>query len=470
MKSLKISFLAGFVIISSLAFSQQKQTTFQKERQQKHQAKKDRNPLEYARLKATQKNTQTNGGKFQKAVLQRLDSIVISEREKKVFTYSNGECVRAEHLIWAEDINTWIEESVSIFVDGEEIETYWMKWDSYYRKMTGTRITYGYEDQMETEAWFFLNLNTSKWEEDEKYGYIYSYSGDTLEIIAKEWDYSSQAWEESGFSKVLHDVNDNVILTIYHEWDDNANSWVLDYKNEYFYDQHGNDTMRIRFTWENNQWNFETEYKFKYEYKYDANNNIIEMIYMYYDSDAWKNQTKSEYEYDNSNRLISEADSYWDTDEWIAEFKHEYTYNDNYSLTDLIIPDEYWYGYFTEYWYGHYQGMVTDYNYYYDYDSDNEEWEKEGTALFYYSQQGVSLSNISQAENMRIYPNPAKDVLNIQSSGQVEQISFYDLSGREIKVICNSQSSVSINDLANGMYIVKIKTETSESMYKIVKQ
>jgi hypothetical protein len=469
MKLLKISFLAGLIIASSLAFSQQKQTAFPKERQQKLQTKKDRSPLAYAKLKATQRKTQTNGSKFQKAVSQRLDSIVISEEEKMVFTYSNGECIKAEHLIWIEDIDTWIGYEVSIFVDGEEIETYWMDW--YYGEIWGDRITYGQEDQMETETWFSWDLDMNKWEENEKYGYTYSNLGDTLEVRMKEWDYSSQAWVESGYSKILYDANDNEILYIAYDWNDNTSSWILDYKYEYFYDQHGNDTLHIRSVWENSQWNFESEYKSKYEYKYDANNNITEMINMYYDSDldVWENDAKSEYEY-NNNRLISEANSYWDTDEWIAEFKHEYTYNDNYSLNDLIIPDEYWYGYLSEYWYGGYQGMVTDYNYYYDYDSDNEEWEMEGTALFYYSQQSVSIINISQAEDLGIFPNPVKDVLNIQSSIQVEQISFYDLSGREIKTIYNPQSSISVNDLVNGMYIVKIKTESSESMHKIIKQ
>jgi hypothetical protein len=69
-------------------------------------------------------------------------------------------------------------------------------------------------------------------------------------------------------------------------------------------------------------------------------------------------------------------------------------------------------------------------------------------------------TKIDLSNNLKIYPNPASDYLNIQTKGiQIEAIEVYDLTGRQV---LNNQNLINnqleINALSNGMYIVHIKT------------
>ena len=72
------------------------------------------------------------------------------------------------------------------------------------------------------------------------------------------------------------------------------------------------------------------------------------------------------------------------------------------------------------------------------------------------------------SEQISIFPNPTKDKLYIQSSAKIENIQIYDVYGRMLKDIQNSQS-VNISDLSQGFYFLKLKTAGKESIYKVTK-
>lgn len=75
----------------------------------------------------------------------------------------------------------------------------------------------------------------------------------------------------------------------------------------------------------------------------------------------------------------------------------------------------------------------------------------------------VNDSNIS---NLKVYPNPTKDILHF--SKQIDQINVYDLSG---KIVLNELNSKYINleNLASGLYVVKVSVEESSEFFKINK-
>jgi hypothetical protein len=75
-----------------------------------------------------------------------------------------------------------------------------------------------------------------------------------------------------------------------------------------------------------------------------------------------------------------------------------------------------------------------------------------------------------QANKIIIYPNPVKDRIHIQSLSKVEQVTIYNFSGKMLKQINNIQTSISLDDLAVGIYLVKVKTEDGETVRKIIKQ
>lgn len=65
---------------------------------------------------------------------------------------------------------------------------------------------------------------------------------------------------------------------------------------------------------------------------------------------------------------------------------------------------------------------------------------------------------------LRVYPNPAKTVLNITSdSFEVKQVVIYDVLGKVVLSTKVTNTPVNVAALSNGVYIVKV-TEAGKSV------
>ena len=79
----------------------------------------------------------------------------------------------------------------------------------------------------------------------------------------------------------------------------------------------------------------------------------------------------------------------------------------------------------------------------------------------------TSLSEVPESP-VSVYPNPVSDVLNV-SGEDVSRISVYSLHGVLLKDVRDS-NAVSVQELAKGVYLVRIRTGSSEIITKFVKQ
>ena len=70
---------------------------------------------------------------------------------------------------------------------------------------------------------------------------------------------------------------------------------------------------------------------------------------------------------------------------------------------------------------------------------------------------------------MIIYPNPTVDVVNIETSKEVEIIRLYDLSGRQLMMIEGS-NQISVNELPAGTYLMQIKLENEIIVERVVRK
>ncbi|QTY26332.1 T9SS type A sorting domain-containing protein [Flavobacterium sp. CS20] len=75
-------------------------------------------------------------------------------------------------------------------------------------------------------------------------------------------------------------------------------------------------------------------------------------------------------------------------------------------------------------------------------------------------------------DNISIYPNPVKDILNIRCSEMILQhISIFDLQGRILvndNILENNQ--LDLSNLPLGIYVLQIKTNQGVSVKKLVKK
>ena len=71
-----------------------------------------------------------------------------------------------------------------------------------------------------------------------------------------------------------------------------------------------------------------------------------------------------------------------------------------------------------------------------------------------------------------LYPNPAKDVLNIQTKQdlQVNSVEIYNQLGQIIMAVTNSVNAIDVSSLASGTYFVKINSEKGSANAKFVKE
>jgi hypothetical protein len=86
----------------------------------------------------------------------------------------------------------------------------------------------------------------------------------------------------------------------------------------------------------------------------------------------------------------------------------------------------------------------------------------------------LSTEDFELANNaIKLYPNPASDILQLDSKQAIKQITIYDISGRniqEIAVIGNkTEMTIFTEDFSAGTYFVKIKTEVSELVKSFIK-
>lgn len=96
-----------------------------------------------------------------------------------------------------------------------------------------------------------------------------------------------------------------------------------------------------------------------------------------------------------------------------------------------------------------------------------EEQSGYGILNFYKTFQTLSVKDIKRSQ-VKIYPNPAQNFINISTEKPIQSVEIYDTLGRLIKN--EMQSNIDISKLAKGIYILKIKTANQESVEKFIKE
>jgi hypothetical protein len=72
----------------------------------------------------------------------------------------------------------------------------------------------------------------------------------------------------------------------------------------------------------------------------------------------------------------------------------------------------------------------------------------------------LSSSNFVQ-KNLKVslYPNPIRDILNIETETEIKSVEIYNLQGQKIKTALSKQ--VNVSDLASGIYMVRMQDENN---------
>jgi len=79
-------------------------------------------------------------------------------------------------------------------------------------------------------------------------------------------------------------------------------------------------------------------------------------------------------------------------------------------------------------------------------------------------------ANIDDTDNvMKIYPNPAQNLIQIQTLVQVDKISIYNSDGKLVLQISNPGQNIDISQLSRGVYFINIFADSKTYNQKLVK-
>jgi hypothetical protein len=70
--------------------------------------------------------------------------------------------------------------------------------------------------------------------------------------------------------------------------------------------------------------------------------------------------------------------------------------------------------------------------------------------------------------DLQVYPNPTKGIVNINFNKQIDQIEVYDLSGKTVLRKLNSET-INLENLKDGLYLIRISADDNSETIKIVK-
>lgn len=74
---------------------------------------------------------------------------------------------------------------------------------------------------------------------------------------------------------------------------------------------------------------------------------------------------------------------------------------------------------------------------------------------------------IELSSNLKVYPNPANDVLNISANGEISNVVISTLDGKVMKT--TNESSVDVSEFTSGMYIYQVTVNGKVSTGNFVK-
>lgn len=89
----------------------------------------------------------------------------------------------------------------------------------------------------------------------------------------------------------------------------------------------------------------------------------------------------------------------------------------------------------------------------------------------YFSNVALGIANFEKSK-LKIYPNPASDILNIEANANIDNISVFNLLGQEVmcKFPKKQIETMDISKFESGVYIVKTNIEGVTSVSRIIKK
>jgi hypothetical protein len=299
------------------------------------------------------------------------------------------------------------------------------------------------------------------------YKYEYSYDGNENMILETGFEWSQNQYVNSYKDELTYNMSNNLTLEYNYYWNWGSSQWDLNSKWDYAYNTSNNLISEISSLWDGSQWvgsNLS-------EYTYSSGGHLTVEIFSMWNinTNSWGFYYKDEYQYDSNNNLT--LDTYYDWNEtlseWVLSSKDEFIFDLAYDKSDLIVP--FFYEDILAYFSFGYNNMVIGYR---GYEYENQTWIDADKMVFYYSNYSnpLNINDEIVSKSISLYPNPVHDILIINSEIPLTKVEIYSLLGKKVTEVTTNFDAIQVNNLSNGIYILKIFSEKGSTSRKLIKK
>jgi ELWxxDGT repeat protein len=96
------------------------------------------------------------------------------------------------------------------------------------------------------------------------------------------------------------------------------------------------------------------------------------------------------------------------------------------------------------------------------------EYDSRGSELWKYNEKPLSVEK-RQEDKVNLYPNPSKNILNIETSQKIISLQIMNTKGQIVKNVETSSKTMGTEDLSTGVYFIHIKTEFGSMTERFIK-
>lgn len=280
--------------------------------------------------------------------------------------------------------------------------------------------------------------NGTQWINHKKTTYFYNQNTLLEEEIIELWNNNLQTWEYDTRKTYNYTSFGKIAVEAKYVW---VNGWRPDMKEEYEYDMTGNLVQYTMFT--NNGSNFVPFSRLIYQY--DSEGNLLEIFEQSWNGTVFDNSHRQSYIYYN-DLLSAVVYYYWHSGllSWFFYYKIEYTYNYLYNVVTLM----------------------EDFNY----DELQSTWIPNQRTQYFYSDLDVTNILGYSEDDIKCFPNPAKNTLCIFISSPEKfcNIKITDMKGQ---IVYNTSSLQNINriDVSSfpaGNYSIVIERKLGPNVHR----
>lgn len=309
----------------------------------------------------------------------------------------------------------------------------------YTYDATGNLLTY--QD-------FYWSSSSSQWVNSWKAEYTYT-NGLLSQYLDYYWNSGSSQWVSSW--KAVYSYTSGS-LSLYQDYTWTGSAWANSGKKEYTYTAQGKESTISAYSWKasNSTWT----YLKKEEFSYDPSGNLVQYLIKGPNQSGtqWVNLWKEDLTYSGNAALIKVETADWQnaTSQWTPAIKQEYQYDTAYSVSGIVLP--FWYHTnraFTA-------SMLTGYQ---EFSFSGGGWIDVSANTFYYSALTPAGLTKPVAGEFSVYPNPARDVLNISwpEGIQPEHLELLNIKGQTVwSTSLGSSHTLSLPSLRAGVYFFRL--------------